>query len=100
MEEDKDLKILENVNALFIKGKVLTDISPLQNLIARYKEQEEIINHQSKSLLKYQNSIPKSKVQEKIDSKFKEAKGLYERGVQPQAQFTMKLLRDLEKELL
>lgn len=47
-----------------------------------------------------ENYIPKTKVREKIDNKFKEAKGLYKNGVQPQAQYTMKLLRDLEQELL
>lgn len=40
------------------------------------------------------------KIKAKTEEKFLEAKGLYERGVQPQAQYTMKLLRDLEKSLL
>ena len=40
------------------------------------------------------------KIKAEIEKKFLEAKGLYERGVQPQAQYTMKLLRDLEKSLL
>ena len=35
---------------------------------------------------------------DKIREKFLEAKGLYERGVQPQAQYTMKLLRELLEE--
>jgi len=42
----------------------------------------------------------KNKIKAKIEEKFLEAKGLHERGVQPQAQYTMKLLRDLEKSLL
>ena len=46
------------------------------------------------------NFIHKDKIREKIDTKFRNAKGLWERGVQPQAQYTMKLLRDLEQELL
>ena len=47
-----------------------------------------------------ENYTPNDKIKAKIEEKFLEAKGLYERGVQPQAQYTMKLLRDLEKSLL
>lgn len=53
-----DISILEYLGKL---------IQITENLIARYKELEEISTHQSKSLLKYQNTIPKSKVKEKIE---------------------------------
>ena len=76
----------------------------VRNLTARYKETKQELESVKEIYYTQKeietNYIKKSKVKEKIDSKFKEAKGLYERGVQPQAQFTMKLLRDLEKELL
>lgn len=119
MEEFKNLKeIIElseeeinnndkNVSAILD----LIDLKELRNLIARNKDLEKNYINPNKARISYfdkgkgtkvviEGFIPKSKVKEKIDSKFKEAKGLYERGVQPQAQFTMKLLRDLEKELL
>jgi len=118
----EDIKILEsfiqtNIDFLQVNKR---EIQAIENLIARYKELErekekykklanenlrnEIIFREKEQpedvYIKQEMYIPKSKIQEKIDSKFKEAKGLYERGVQPQAQFTIKLLRDLEKELL
>ena len=79
------------------------------NLIAENKELKEenneleVINKIQEyriSVIDERELISKSKVKEEIDGKFKEAKGLYERGVQPQAQYTMKLLRDLEQSLL
>lgn len=57
-------------------------------------------NRQAMELSKEEYYISKDKIREKIDTKFRNAKGLWERGVQPQAQYTMKLLRDLEQELL
>lgn len=77
----------------------------IETLIAENKELKEKIkeiNEEYSAEQKYEmkNTIPKSKAKEKIDGKFKEAKELYERGVQPQAQYTMKLLRDLEQSLL
>lgn len=86
------------------------NMKALENLIAGYKELERKLTPTPDNAvpLEYQTAmyvdkrgyVSKDKVKEKIDSKFKEAKGLYERGVQPQAQYTMKLLRDLEKKLI
>lgn len=59
----------------------------------------EMLNDKAKRLYEANHRI-KEKIKAKIEEKFLEAKGLYERGVQPQAQYTMKLLRDLEKSLL
>ena len=81
----------------------------ISNLISENKELKEknneleVINKIQEyriSVIDERELISKSKVKEEIDGKFKEAKGLYERGVQPQAQYTMKLLRDLEQSLL
>lgn len=112
MEEDiktiqEKLKIIESLctDDCINKSTVIQPlIYAIENLIARYKETKQELESVKEIYYTQKeietNYIPKSKVKEKIDSKFKEAKGLYERGVQPQAQFTMKLLRDLEKELL
>lgn len=92
-----------------IKHKPEEYIQAISTLIAEKKELKEknneleVINKIQEyriSVIDERELISKSKVKEEIDGKFKEAKGLYERGVQPQAQYTMKLLRDLEQSLL
>ena len=85
-----DIKILLNL--------VETLIAENKELKEKIKEINEEYNAEQKHEM--ENTIPKSKAKEEINGKFKEAKGLYERGVQPQAQYTMKLLRDLEQSLL
>lgn len=113
MELEEDIKILEEhlehyhniLNSLHVDKLESFEVEQaIENLIARYKETKQELESVKEIYYTQKeietNYIPKSKVKEKIDGKFKEAKGLYERGVQPQAQFTMKLLRDLEKELL
>lgn len=87
--------IAENKELKDSNVELATTIDCLQTDL---KEINEEYNAEQKHEM--ENTIPKSKVEEEIDGKFKEAKGLYERGVQPQAQHTMKLLRDLEQSLL
>ena len=101
---------VENYNEMIVDvGMRYKDIQAISNLIAENKELKEknneleVINKIQEyriSVIDERELISKSKVKEEIDGKFKEAKGLYERGVQPQAQYTMKLLRDLEQSLL
>ena len=81
------------------------DIQIVLNLIEKQsKEIEELKEEQccmTTCLRKDKEKLfLEDKIKAKIEEKFLEAKGLYERGVQPQAQYTMKLLRDLEKSLL
>ena len=90
LPRDKHIETLLNL--------VSTLIAENKELKEKIKEINEEYNAEQKHEM--ENTIPKSKVEEEIDGKFKEAKGLYERGVQPQAQYTMKLLRDLEQSLL
>ena len=79
-------------------------LSLLQTIVDENVRLEEIEDR--KVQIEYNNVFNKgvksveNKIKAKIEEKFLEAKGLYERGVQPQAQYTMKLLRDLEKSLL
>ena len=84
-------------------------VKALQGLLDLYNKEKEKNKELEKTILEFVNDrerilktpvISKDKIREKIDGKFREAKGLYERGVQPQAQYTMKLLRDLEEQLL
>lgn len=103
--EEKEKKAIENLIhhrddwAVDIVLKLIkTFIAENKELKEKIKEINEEYNAEQKHEM--ENTIPKSKVEEEIDGKFKEAKGLYERGVQPQAQYTMKLLRDLEQSLL
>lgn len=115
---EKDYKnMMEVINStslpLFVEDTIEDMHILVETLIAENKElKEENFNLKQQKIIDkcsmpsqdnfydYYNYIPKSKVEEEIDGKFKEAKGLYERGVQPQAQYTMKLLRDLEQSLL
>lgn len=80
------------------------EIKIVLNLIEKQsKEIEELKRYEEGyKLLSYSldNYTKNDKIKAKIERKFLEAKGLYERGVQPQAQYTMKLLRDLEESLL
>ena len=107
-EEMEILKELSEQN-YFGDSPFLLYADLIGKLIANYnKEKEknkelEVINKIQEyriSVIDERELIPKSKAKEEINGKFKEAKGLYERGVQPQAQYTMKLLRDLEQSLL
>ena len=91
-----------------IKNLIENLISENKELKERNKRQQENLKITNKKIAAQRGQlmmlnkayIPKSKAKEEINGKFKEAKGLYERGVQPQAQYTMKLLRDLEQSLL
>ena len=87
--------IAENKELKDSNVELATTIDCLQTDLKEIKEE-----YSAEQKHEMENTIPKSKVKEEIDGKFKEAKGLYERGVQPQAQYTMKLLRDLEQSLL
>lgn len=84
----------------------LDDAEILLNLIDKQSKEIEGLKEDNKKksivIIEYQDLYEKlvDKIKAKIEEKFLEAKGLYERGVQPQAQYTMKLLRDLEKSLL
>lgn len=79
---EEDIKILENVEGLFIKGKVLTDVSSLKNLIKGYRELE-MENQSYRDYYGeppcYDNAkyIPKTKIQEKIDELEKADKEIY-----------------------
>ena len=95
--------VLNLVKTLIAENKELKDsnvelATTIDCLQTDLKEINEEYNAEQKHEM--ENTIPKSKAKEEINGKFKEAKGLYERGVQPQAQYTMKLLRDLEQSLL
>ena len=87
--------IAENKELKDSNVELATTIDCLQTDLKEIKEE-----YSAEQKYEMENTIPKSKAKEEIDGKFKEAKGLYERGVQPQAQYTMKLLRDLEQSLL
>ena len=102
-------QIIKNIKEIIQWSDHNTYKIALQGILDLYnKEKEknkelEVINKIQEyriSVIDERELISKSKVKEEIDGKFKEAKGLYERGVQPQAQYTMKLLRDLEQSLL
>ena len=90
----KDTKI-NQLNAI---DTILNLIEKQSKEIEELKEKNEFLNWYFEN--QKENFIHKDKIKAKIEEKFLEAKGLYERGVQPQAQYTMKLLRDLEKSLL
>ena len=108
IEKDyKDMMAVINSTSLplFVEDTIEDMHILISTLIAENKELKEKIKeineeYNAEQKHEMENTIPKSKVKEEIDGKFKEAKGLYERGVQPQAQYTMKLLRDLEQSLL
>ena len=99
----EDLKKAESdTERTLLREAVSTLIAENKELKEKNNELEVInkIQEYRISVIDERELISKSKVKEEIDGKFKEAKGLYERGVQPQAQYTMKLLRDLEQSLL
>ena len=117
MLSDKEKKAIERAEFLikidtYLEKEMLTN---LLNLIEKQSKEIEELKDKNKKLkdkakeLIFEkqeltsallDSTPNDKIKAKIEEKFLEAKGLYERGVQPQAQYTMKLLRDLEKSLL
>lgn len=99
----EDLKKTESdTERTLLRQAISTLIAENKELKEKNNELEVInkIQEYRISVIDERELISKSKVKEEIDGKFKEAKGLYERGVQPQAQYTMKLLRDLEQSLL
>ena len=83
------------------KGHVYSVV--LLNLINKQQKEIEQLN-EIKQQICNEELITKYYVKEnfiskdKIRKKFLEAKGLYERGVHPQAQYTMKLLQELLEE--
>ena len=94
---ENGVKALQGLLDLYNKEKQKN-----KELLEERKSYAEEYIHNNPWLYKQLNELYvfKTTVKEKIDGKFREAKGLYERGVQPQAQYTMKLLRDLEEQLL
>ncbi len=82
--KDDKLKILQKI----IK-KQQKEIEELK------KDNEYQWEHRCKMAIELDNNVVSK---DKIREKFLEAKGLYERGVQPQAQYTMKLLQELLEE--
>ena len=89
---DWDFKCIDCINAI---DKVLKQSKEIEELKAINKMQKYRIE-----VIDEREFISKDTIKAKIEEKFLEAKGLYERGVQLQAQYTMKILRDLEKSLL
>ena len=101
-EKNKELE-LDLDKEIIIKGNYDGTIRDILKVITPTPTNPVPIQFQMMNEYKLVNEkyyISKDKITEKIDIKFREAEGLYERGVQPQAQYTMKLLRDLEKDIL